>query len=251
MRKVSSRLPNWAIKPFRYTKSYVENLPYYGQGRFCPICGESSRQFKQFGVVPRADAQCVHCGSLERHRLSWLFIKQKTDLFDGSPKKMLHVAPEPVFESKFAEQLGTNYLTADLFNPRAMLKMDITDIQYSDQSFDVIYCSHVLEHVLDDRQAIREFFRVLKNTGWAILLVPIESDQTFEDPSITDPTERLRVFGLEDHVRNYGPDYIERLREAGFTVQVTKVSDIVNSEEVIKMGLTPASGEIYYCTKEI
>jgi ubiquinone/menaquinone biosynthesis C-methylase UbiE len=130
-----------------------------------------------------------------------------------------------------------------------MMTMDITDIQYEDQSFDVIYCSHVLEHVQNDKKALRELFRVLKNDGWAILLVPITSETTVEDPSIVDPIERLRAFGQEDHVRKYGRDYVDRLREAGFTVEITKVDDLVCADEVVRMGLTPASGEVYHCTK--
>ncbi|MCL4743728.1 class I SAM-dependent methyltransferase [Candidatus Kuenenia sp.] len=130
--------------------------------------------------------------------------------------------------------------------------MDITNIQYPDQSFDVIYCSHVLEHVDDDKQAMREFFRVLKNSGWAILLVPFTSEKTYEDPSIIEPAKRLKAFGQEDHVRRYGSDYVDRLREAGFIVKVTNVNDLVNGDEAVRMGLTPASGEIYYyCTKSL
>ena len=163
---------------------------------------------------------------------------------------MLHVAPEPIFESRFKKQLGHNYLSADLFNPLAMVKMDITDIQYPDQSFDVIYCSHVLEHVQDDKKAMKEFFRVLKNNGWAILLVPITSEKTFEDPSIIDPAQRLKAFGQDDHVRRYGPDFADRLADAGFTVQITTVSDLVNSEDATKMGLKSVNdGLIFYCIK--
>lgn len=140
-------------------------------------------------------------------------------------------------------------MTADLLNPRAMVKMDITDIQFAEHTFDIIYCSHVLEHVTDDIQAMREFFRVLKNNGWAILIVPISSDHTFEDPLIIAPEERLKAFGQKDHVRRYGPDYVDRLHKAGFTVEITKVSDLVNSDEAERMGLTPVSGKIYFCTK--
>lgn len=197
----------------------------------------------------REEAQCVHCGALERHRLLWLFLQKNTNLFDGKPKKMLHVAPESCFESRFKERLKDGYLTADLSDPRAMVKMDISNIQYADQSFDVIYCSHVLEHVPDDKQAMREIFRVLKNSGWAILLVPITSENTFEDSSLVDPKERLKAFGQEDHLRRYGPDYVERLRDAGFTVEVTKVSDLVDKSDAVTLGLTSDSGDIYYCTK--
>ena len=130
-----------------------------------------------------------------------------------------------------------------------MVKMDITDIQYPDESFDVIYCSHVLEHVVDDRKAMSEFRRVLKSDGWAILLVPITVETTYEDPSIVDPAERLKHFGQDDHVRRYGKDYVERLRAAGFKVSVSNASDLCQEPEVLQMGLTPASGEIFFCTK--
>ena len=220
----------------------------YPKGRYCPVCGKSLNRFKTFGLMPREDAQCPHCGSLERHRFLWLFL-EGTDLFDDKPKKMLHIAPEKCLEPTLQTRLGENYLTADLSNPEAMIKMDICDIQFPDQSFDVIYCSHVLEHVMDDRRAMKEFFRVLKDRGWAILNVPITSEKTFEDSSIVDPEERLKAFGQEDHVRRYGPDYIDRLRESGFTVKVIEVDHLANSEQAKRMGLTRATGEIYFCTK--
>jgi predicted SAM-dependent methyltransferase len=127
--------------------------------------------------------------------------------------------------------------------------MDITDIKYPGESFDVIYCSHVLEHVTDDRRAMSEFHRVLRRSGWAILLVPIYDGLTFEDPSIVDPQERLKAFGQDDHVRRYGSDYVDRLRDAGFKVRVTRIDDLVGKADAIRMGLTPDSGEIYLCTK--
>jgi ubiquinone/menaquinone biosynthesis C-methylase UbiE len=173
-----------------------------------------------------------------------------TNLFDETSKRILHVAPERCFIPKLKKQFGQNYVTADLTNPRADVKMDITDIEYPDEYFDVIYCSHVLEHVQEDRKAMSEFYRVLKKGGWAILLVPITTDKTFEDPSIVDPAERLRVFGQSDHVRMYGTDYIERLREAGFTVSVSYLSEIVDKKDLVRMGLTAESGEVFYCTKE-
>jgi len=176
-------------------------------------------------------------------------VTTKTDLFDGKSKKMLHVAPEPCFESRFRKQLGANYITADLSDPRAMVKMDITDIKYPDESFDVIYCSHVLEHVPDDRRAMREFRRILTRNGWAILLVPVYEGKTFEDPTIVDPQERLKAFGQDDHVRIYGEDYVDRLRDAGFKVQVTRIDELVGKDDATRMGLTSASGEIYFCTK--
>ena len=209
----------------------------------------SSRKFRTFGVVPREDAQCVLCGALERHRFVWLYFGKMTNLFDGTPKRMLHVVPERCFEARLRSRLGQDYITADLLSPRAMVKMDVADIHYPDGHFDVIYCSHVLEHVPDDRRAMREFYRVLKQGGWAILLVPITADRTVEDSSVVDPSERLRVFGQEDHVRQYGADYVDRLREAGFKVKVSRVTDLFDRSDIVRMGLTPTTGEIYYCVK--
>ena len=227
----------------------IKELRYPIGRRFCPVCNASFRAFRSAGNPLRRDAQCPACGALERHRLLWLYLKSRTNLFDGVPKKVLHVAPEICLENKLRAELGKDYVTADLENSRAMVKLDITDITYRDGYFDVIYCSHVLEHVPDDRKAMREFYRVLNPNGWAILLVPITAEVTFEDASVVSPQERLRLFGQEDHVRQYGPDYIDRLKECGFRVQVTTVQEMGSSEEVTRMGLTSASGDIFFCTK--
>jgi len=245
----SVQLPEPVRKSLRHVKHAIRVAWYFGNQRHCPVCGKSSRRFRAAGAVPRPEARCVHCGALERHRLLWLYLKQRTDLFDGKPKKVLHVAPESSLEPRFRQLLGDSYLTADLHKPRAQIKMDITDIQLPDQTFDVIYCSHVLEHVVDDRKAMREFHRVLKDDGWAILLVPIMTDKTFEDPSIVDPAERLKAFGQWDHVRKYGHDYVDRLRESGFNVQIARVDDLARSDDVVAMGLATSAGAIYHCTK--
>lgn len=243
-------MPEWAKKPARLMRDLATSIAYRGNGRWCPICERSSRKFRTYGIPSREDAQCIFCGALERHRFVWLYISKMTNLFDITPKRMLHVAAEQCFESRLRNFLGEAYITAGLLDPHAMVKMDITNnIQYPDEYFDVIYCSHVFEHVQDDRKAMREFYRVLKQGGWAILLVPITTDKTFEDSSIVDPSDRLRVFGQEDHVRRYGPDYIDRLRESGFQVKVSGVLDFFENNDVVRMGLTPESGEIYYCTK--
>jgi SAM-dependent methyltransferase len=230
-------------------KKMKNNILYRGNKRFCPICNKTSSHFTETGLVVRKDAKCPHCGSLERHRLSWLFLTNKIDFFNKNSKKMLHVAPESTFKLKLKKYLGDRYIASSFSGLNATVQMDITDIKYDDETFDVIYCSHVLEHIQNDKQAMQELFRVLKSSGWAILLVPIDGEKTYEDFSIIDPEERLKHFGKEDHVRCYGRDYIERLRSVGFKVKLFKVSDIVDKDEEIKMGLTPASGDIYYCTK--
>ncbi len=224
---------------------------YHGHARYCPVCENFSRKFRHFGLVPREDAQCILCGALERHRFLWVYLQRRTNLFDEMPRNVLHVAAEQCYEQIFKKLFGQGYLTADLLNPRAMIKMDITNIQYADQSFDVIFCNHVLEHIQDDNQAIAEIFRVLKNDGWAILLVPLTSTKTFEDPTITNPAYRREAFGQKDHVRRYGPDYVDRLRKAGFQVEITEVIDLLNDNEIIQLGLSQTKEDIYYCTKKI
>ena len=153
----------------------------------------------------------------------------------------------------FAAAAGDGYLTADLMEPHVMEKMDVCDIRHPDGTFDAIYCSHVLEHVPDDRKAMREFFRTLKPGGWAVLNVPVTVDETVEDPDETDPAERLRRFGQDDHVRRYGPDYADRLKEAGFRVTVRRPVDLLPSEaEIARHGLAMpmGAGEVYYCEKD-
>lgn len=247
--KVTQLIPEIFKPPLKNAWQFFHNLKYFGNQRHCPVCNRNSKYFGTAGMTPRKDARCTFCGALERHRLVWNYFKRETNIFNDHSLKMLHVAPEIIFEKLLVQQLGNNYLTADLYNPKAMVKMDITDIQYPDNSFDMIYCSHVLEHVPDDRKAMREFLRVLKPNGWAMLLVPIVCENTFEDLSITDPAERARLFGQEDHVRNYGRDYVDRLRNAGFQVKVIFPEDFMTGEEIIRMGITKAAGEIYLCKK--
>ena len=252
MRDIGFLLPRPVLRGLRGVRNLTLGTWYGGAGRWCPVCRRSSRRFLPFGrEVVRQDARCPHCTALERHRMVWLYLTHRTDLFDGRPKRVLHVAPEQCLEERLRARLGAGYLTADLLDPHAMEKMDVTDIGHPDESFDAIYCSHVLEHVPDDRRAMREFHRVLKRGGWAILLVPITADRTMEDATVTDPAERLRLYGQADHVRRYGPDYVERLRDAGFDVAVSHVPDLIGRSDAIWMGLATVSGHIYHCRKAV
>jgi SAM-dependent methyltransferase len=180
----------------------------------------------------------------------WLFFQQRTDLFDGHPKKMLHVSPEPQFAERIAKAKYIDYVSADLEDPRAMVQMDITDIQYPDNTFDVVYCSHVLEHVTDDVKAMVELHRVTRPGGWAVLQVPITAAQTFEDPSAITAEARTWLFGHPDHVRNYGPDYIDRLTAGGFSVNVVPFARQLDNRLIRRYGL-PEHEDIYFCQKEL
>lgn len=245
----------------RKINQFVRRVANVGLARRCPCCEASVRRFLPFGVGRRREeAQCPICGSLERHRLIWLYVTQRTDFFDGKRKKVLHIAPEPQLSRLFKSPEYIDYLSADLFDPHAMVKMDITDIQYPDNTFDVIYCSHVLEHVSDDRKAMREFHRVLKDGGWAILQVPFPEttlcvsapmmdDFTFEDPTVTSPNERERVYGQFDHVRRYGRDYGDRLAEAGFSVSIDSFVRELSEREAKRFGLMRTE-DVYFCRKE-
>lgn len=230
-------------------RSSTEVVSNLGNKRYCPVCRTPSKKFIEFGVVPRSDARCMQCGALERQRFVWLYFERITNLFDGRAKAILHIAPERTLQSLLKRYCGASYLSADLYDSRAMITMDITRIGYPKETFDVIYCSHVLEHIPDDRQAIAELYRILQPDGWAIVQVPITADKTFEDTSITDPNERLKLFGQEDHIRRYGPDFIDRLSEVGFKVKVITPSDFLTDEEIEYMGITDAAGEIFHCTK--
>jgi SAM-dependent methyltransferase len=194
------------------------------------------------------NARCPRCGSLERHRLIWKYFASRTDLLDGGAKRVLHVAPEPQLGSLLQRLPGVDYLSIDLAEGAAMARMDVTDLALVDDSFDVIICSHVLEHVPDDRRAMRELFRVLRPGGWAILQVPIVGDRTYEDWSVTMPEDRERVFGQRDHVRIYGRDYVNRLVETGFDVCEDSLPEQGDPRAARYYGLCPDE-PIHFCRK--
>ena len=219
----------------------------YGRSRYCPLCGSWTRRFLPHGPGARRidDARCPVCRSVRRHRLSWIFLKQKTSLFDGKPKRLLHVAPEISLMPAFEAVRGLDYLSADLSARHAMLKMDLTAIQFPDRSFDAIYCSHVLEHIPEDRKAMAEMFRVLRPGGWALIMVPVSDQPTFEDPSVTDPAERERLFWQDDHVRLYGYDLRDRLAAAGFEVQIVFGRDLLGAKELETMAIDPGEAVFF------
>jgi SAM-dependent methyltransferase len=235
---------------YERTPPSVRRFLYQGTERYCVLCESSLRRFCAAGLNARPDASCPVCNSLERHRLLKLVTAEKTDLFSGSPKRVLHIAPEDAIERLVRTLPGVRYLSADLEEGRAAVRMDITNIQYPDASFDVVLCSHVLEHVPDDRKALQEFYRVLSPEGWAVIQVPIVGTATFENPSITDPEERLRAFGQRDHVRQYGCDFRDRIREARFAVEEITTEDMTSEDEARKMGLVKGD-RVYLCRKNL
>ena len=193
---------------------------YRGSRVECPLCGRTFSRFMP-GREGRPNAVCPACGSEERHRALWLWLTERSGL-TGRSLALLHLAPEFTLERRLRSLPDIDYLTADLEAPNAMVHFDVTAIPYDQGSFDAIICSHVLEHVPDDRAAMNELRRVLRPGGWAVFLVPIDldSETTLEDPAVVTPEQRLEAYWATDHVRLYGRDFTDRLRAAGFDVDV-------------------------------
>ncbi len=230
-------------------KQKVISLLYFGWRYHCPICGGNFRDWRMCGMVRRRRGKCPQCNCVERHRLIYLYLKNKTRFFQDA-LKVLHVAPEACFHKRFAALPNLSYTTADLDSPLAHILLDVTDMKkISDKTYDVVLCSHVLEHVSDDRKAMREICRILKPGGWAILQVPIFEGNTFEDPAIVTAEERIKHYGQEDHRRRYGLDYKDRLAAAGFDVSVDTYVKTLGKKAVEKYGLDN-SEDIYLCTKK-
>ncbi|HHP7241094.1 MAG TPA: class I SAM-dependent methyltransferase [Cyclobacteriaceae bacterium] len=246
---IIKKIPRKYLQRFSSVFLKVVSLFYIGKNVECNICEKKYRKFLPYGRVPRDNALCPNCLSLERHRLIWLYLTHKTEFFKV-PLKMLHIAPELCFMKRFKKLSKLDYTTGDLESPWADVKMDIHQMPFDDDSFDVCFCNHVLEHVDNDILAMKEIYRILKPGGWAILNVPVYSamEKTYEDPAIIDPIEREKAYGQDDHQRKYGRDYILRLKSAGFNAEQLSYYDEFSKEEVFKFGLM-IGDDLYVCSK--
>ena len=209
-----------------------------------PIDGKSFRKFLPYGYEnQRKNALSPSTLSLERHRLLWLYLKNETGFF-SEKLKVLHMAPEQCFLKPFKRLENLTYTTADLYSPIADVKADICALPFKDDSFDVVLCNHVLEHIADDQKAMQELYRVLKPNGMGIFQIPQDLSRatTFEDHSITDRKERAKIFGQYDHVRVYGRDYFNKLRAAGFEVEEVDYTKKIAPEKIERFCLS--KGEI-------
>lgn len=227
------------IKGSLFLQKYFEVF-YRGYNFYDPINQKNYRTFLPYGrhkSSQRNHALSPGTLSLERHRLMWLLLQRKTDFFNNNQKrKVLHIAPEQCFYKKFREMKNIDYATADLESPIADYKFDIHDIPFKDACFDIIFCNHVLEHVENDIQCMKELFRVLKPGGWAILQVPIDNDrvETLEDENINTPQLREKYYWQKDHMRLYGTGYPKILESVGFITQNINRNELVSEDEEVK-----------------
>jgi SAM-dependent methyltransferase len=217
----------------------VKRMLHAGTERHCVVCSSDVKAFlpqgygypmlealKVVGGMSRPDDECPVCRSNSRTRLVWLYVAHHSDLL-AKPGRFLHVAPEPGLADIFAANARIDYVPADLDRSRYrhlpnLHTFDLQQAPFEKATFDWVICNHVLEHIPDDRRAMREICRILKPGGRAILQVPISlvRETTDEDATVTSEMARIARFGQRDHVRLYARDYYVRLREAGFDVEL-------------------------------
>ncbi|WP_369048188.1 class I SAM-dependent methyltransferase [Tenacibaculum sp. UWU-22] len=248
--KLISQILNTLPRPVLIKASYMVRpaIAWWLKGNTFtdPIDGKSFRKFLPYGYnVQRENVLSPSTLSLERHRLLWLFLQNETSFFTSNKKlKVLHIAPEQCFLNRFKKQKNLDYITSDLESPIADVKADICDLPFKDNSFDVVFCNHVLEHITDDTKAMQELYRVMKVGGFGVFQIPqdLNRETTFEDNSITDPKKRTKIFGQYDHVRIYGRDYFDKLRSIGFKVDEVNYTQQLTEDKIQKYCLT--KGEI-------
>lgn len=212
----------------------------------CPICKWTGSNFLSYAYPykPKEVLFCPSCGSLERHRFAFFVLKDKIEASENT----LHIAPEEIIES-WLRKISKNYLSIDLSSSSAMKHMDITNLEIDDNQFSLIWCFHVLEHIGNDQKAIAELYRVLSPLGLAIIAVPIYGENTYENNEINTPQERLIHYKQEDHVRLYGMDIVNKLKNAGFSVDVIHTHDC-DQKDIRHFGLEyPSTKEIFICKK--
>lgn len=241
-------------RPFLIRISYlirpIFSLLLRGKSYTDPIDNKSFRTFLPYGYEnQRPNVLSPSTLSLERHRLLWLYLQRETNLF-STPQKLLHFAPEQAFFKRFKKIKHLEYTTTDLVSPLAEVKADICNLPFKDNSFNFILCNHVLEHIPDDTQAMKELYRVLAPNGTAILQIPLNytRKKTFEDDSITDTKERAKIFGQYDHVRIYGMDYFDKLKQIGFKVEANPYTETLTQKEINRFRLD-SNELIPICTK--
>ncbi len=225
---------------------------YAGNKYEDPINGKTYRKFLPYGysaVANRKNVLSPGTMSLERHRLMWLYLKNKTNFFTQN-LKVLHIAPEQCFYKLFKAMKNLDYTTGDYNSPIADIHFDLHNAPFEDNSFDVVFCNHVLEHVEDAHQCMTELYRIMRPGGWGIFQVPIDINRqvTYEDKSIVTPEDRELHYWQKDHLRLFGLDYGAKLRAAGFDVVEDDYAKTLSVEEADRYRIS-RDEVIYLCKK--
>jgi SAM-dependent methyltransferase len=224
------------MKPIKKLRNKIFAIINPGKKVYCLYCKKTYRKFLHEGVKSpvfkkyqvagggyKLNVQCPNCYSVDRSRLLYLFFQMRTDVY-RKPTKILHISPNKEIANvlkgdTITQVVGT--IEPEKYMEYDPVRLDVQQMEFPDQSFDVVICCHVIEHVDDDDKAMREIFRVLKPGGFAILQVPLalNLEKTIEDRTLKTDKERKLAFGQVDHVRLYGLDYFEKLKKAGFRVE--------------------------------
>ena len=212
----------------------------------CTICGKRSyftcygcnspifEKYNMSGGGYRENVTCQYCGANDRVRYVDFIISRYTDIYSGK-NSVLHIAPEKSIESKIRKNEKCEYITGDLDPNLAEIQVDVTNMQFNDKSFDYIIMNHVFEHINDEKKAISEIKRCLKNNGKLIFSIPVNLDEkTFEDSTLTSVEDRINYYGQSDHVRLYGYDYIERFENFGIKITEYIASNILTKRMIEK-----------------
>jgi len=252
-------VPYWLGMKLRGVWQKFLAMQYSGSEYHCPYCGNSFRKFlpggsdfsiliekQMVGAGYRDNMLCPRCFSVDRDRLIYLYLKEKTNIFTA-PLKVLHIAPEGCLRALLMSlpniqyKSGVKYFDGQYYYDRKVNLMDVSDMPFEDGSFDVVICNHVLEHIENDAKAVSEIYRVLLPGAWAILQVPISRilQTTFHDPNAITPKQREEVYGQFDHVRIYGQDYPDFLNKHGFMVKKFNPFQDGFHEDLKKYALNP------------
>lgn len=255
---VKKIIPDFILGFHRELHRKKRSRSYRGNNVVCPICNREFSSFIDFGHPKRKNVKCPYCGSLERHRLLWIYLNLELKVFSTEKvMNVLHFAPSYMIFKIFSKAANINYIPCDLFPGKydfnstvKIRKEDITGLTFGNDTFDMILCNHVLEHIPDDRLAMRELYRVMKPGGFGIFQVPInlELSETYEGPTITAPEDRVREFGQKDHLRVYGRDYVERLKNAGFSVKQVGYGENLSPDQIGRYRLDK-NEILYLCAK--
>ena len=249
--QIKSLLPIQYQLKLREQYFAFRSLYYSGNRFYCPCCENQFRAFLPYS--DRVNAVCPRCGSLERHRIFWLYFKHNL-LNSTTSLKILHFAPSYALQRNLKNKANLDYVTVDYFMHGVDTHVDIQNLPFVAEQFDVVICSHVLEHIPNDQQAISELYRLTKPNGYALIQVPIDTslEKTFEDPTVVDPQERERLFGQDDHVRMYGRDFSQRLIQEGFKVESINYQELATDAEMSYYGLGSDNNgleETFICRK--